>query len=49
MDDPTFETLLLSQRAWNHPDLDATYGAQSDDWSVLELSEYRIGFNKSFF
>ena len=43
MDNPTFETLILSQRAWNHPDLEATYGSQSDDWNVLELSEDRLG------
>ena len=44
MNDPTFETLLLSQRAWLHPQLQASYSIEIEDsWNVYELAEDRLG------
>ena len=44
MGSPTFETLLLSHRAWLHPDLSATYEpTPSENWNVLSLPEERLG------
>ena len=44
MGSPTFETLLLSPRAWLHPDLNATYDSTPDaNWNVFDLEEHRLG------
>ena len=44
MGTPTFETLLLSHRAWLHPDLYATYeDVPAENWDVVSLSEERLG------
>jgi len=43
---PYFETLLLTQRSWQHPDVAATYGGEipvPNTWSVTELPEDRLG------
>lgn len=44
MNDPSFETLLLSQRAWLHPQLQSTYNIDFDEsWNVYALADDRLG------